>query len=865
MRTSSRRRAPVAAAAPGRDPIRSRLTVVGLGASAGGLEAFTRLLEHLPANTGNAFVFVQHLDPTHESYLPDLLSRATKMPVVEARDGLAVRHDRVYVMPSNVRMSIAGEVLKLQPRRAVAGPHLPIDDFFRSMAEGGPSLAIGVVLSGAGTDGTLGLKAIKSSGGVTFAQDPKSAKHDGMPRSAIASGCVDFVLPPEEIAREMITVGAHPFWGNSDMPVSVDSLAESPAKLDRILDMVRASSGVDFTYYKRTTIQRRIARRLVIHKLERLDDYVKFLRENPAEINALFQDILIHVTSFFRERASFALLKKRVFPMLMKSRARNEPVRVWVPGCSTGEEAYSIAITLHEFLETRSPSPRMQVFASDISESAIEQARLGFYAENVIADVSRVHLRKFFVKVDSRYQISKTIRDSCIFAKQDVAKDPPFSRLDLISCRNVLIYLGPVLQKKVIPIFHYALKPGGFLVLGAAESIGRYSDLFQVCEKKHQIYIKKQVPYALDYMAAGGEVASDPARPRQGIVAEEVRSAFDVHKEADKILLARYAPAGVLVDEQMDILQFRGHTGPYLEPAPGAASLNLMKMARRGLWSDVRLAIRKARKEDATVRKEGLSVELGDEVRNVDIEVIPIRRVSSKPSAFMVLFTEKAARKPVEAEPRAEPQRKRTTARDGSREMRRLKQELEATREYLQAVIDTQQATNEELKTANEEILSSNEELQSTNEELETAKEELQSTNEELTTLNEELRTRNAEAAEALSDLNNVLNSADIPLVLLASDLTIRRINPPAESHLNLRATDVGRSIREIRLRLDAPGLEEMINRVVESALPLEMEAKDPDGHPYMMRVNPYRDSHNKIEGVVLRAIELGRAEATLA
>ncbi len=561
----------------------------------------------------------------------------------------------------------------------------------------------------------------------------------------------------------------------------------------------------------------------------------------------------------------------------MKGRAHKGPIRVWVPGCSTGEEAYSIAISLLEFLGDRANNTPIQIFATDISETAIEKARAGIYTESAMVDVSPERLRRFFVKVEGGYQIGKAIREMCIFARQNVTRDPPFSKLDLISCRNVLIYLGSVLQKRVMPLFHYALKSTGFLVLGPSETIGKFSDMFTLVDRKHKIYSRKPTParLALDFAASDYrvEAVEKGVDIGKGMSEEGVWSGLDVQKEADRIVLARYAPAGVLINDNMEILQFRGRTGPYLEPAPGQVSLNLLKMAREGLMLELRTAIHKARKENVPVKKEGLRVKYNsnDEFRDVNVEVIPIKIKPPhlKERYFLVLFQdvipsvglESKKTKPREVKPGNKRQVKQKTE---ARQITKLKQELAATREYLQVLIEEQEATNEELKSANEEMLSSNEELQSTNEELETAKEELQSTNEELTTVNEELQNRNLELNQLNNDLSNLLGSVNIPIVMLGGDLRIRRFTPVAEKVLNLIPTNVGQPISDIKLSINIPDLEGLILEVVDTVSINEREVQDREGHWYSMQIRPYKTADNKIDGAVITLVDIDGLKRSL-
>jgi two-component system, chemotaxis family, CheB/CheR fusion protein len=838
--------------------------VVGVGASAGGLEAFTILLNHLPADTGMAFVLVQHLDPSHESLLTSLLSKSTRMPVHEVVDGMLLEPNHVFVMPPNTDMVLSDGRLKLAPRTLTVGQHMPVDHFFRSLAESRGSRAIAVILSGTASDGALSIAEVKAAGGVTFVQDQRSAKYDGMPRSAIATGSVDFILPPDRIAQELAEIGRHSYVTRHHHGVKPEesSRAIEGDCLQKIFKLVHSATRVDFTHYKLSTIQRRIARRMALHKIERLDDYLKLLHKDAAEVTALYEDMLIRVTSFFRDPESFEALKGKVFPRLLKNRTAELPVRIWVPGCSTGEEVYSIAICLLEFLGDKASNIPVQIFATDISEPAIERARTGLYIENIALDVSPGRLQRFFVKVDGNYRVSKSVRDICVFARQNMTQDPPFSRLDLISCRNVLIYMEPVLQKKVLSIFHYALRPSGFLLLGSAEGMAGHSGLFTLMDREQKVYVKN----------GGGE------RPNFGLFTGQRRQmdeelsrkadhswqGFDLQKEGDRIALARFAPPGVIIDEKLEILHFRGETSPYLAPAPGRASLNLLKMARPGLLLELRSALRRAGEKDAPVRREGVQLKSNHRPFTINLEVIPLKLPLTKEPYFMVLFEEAKAPPPPN---RARAGREGTGKRAQQateQQISKLQKELEARSNYLQDIIEEQGATNEELRSANEEILSSNEELQSTNEELETAKEELQSANEELTTLNEELQNRNLELNQLNNDLRNLLSSIRLPVVMLESDLRIRRFTPMAEKLLNLIPSDLGRPITDLRPNIVVPDLERLVLEVIDSVSTREREVQDQEGQHYLMQIRPYKTTDNKIDGAVITFLQKDQQPAAI-
>jgi two-component system CheB/CheR fusion protein len=837
--------------------------VVGVGASAGGLEAFTKLLARLPLHTGMSFVFIQHLDPKHHSMLTDILSRATEMPVKEVKGGMRVEPDNVYVIPPGAQMSLADGSFRLVARSG-RGRQTPIDYFLRSLAEQYQAQAVGVVLSGSLSDGVLGLTAIKSEGGITFAQDESSAKFQDMPRAAIAAGVVDFVLPPDQIARELVRIGRHPHVGAARPPTpKSDGSAQ-----DRILALLRAGTGVDFHLYRQSTVRRRISRRMALNKIDRLEDYADFLKKNPGEVQALYDDMLITVTSFFRDPESFEALKKRIFPRILRGWKPDAPIRIWVPGCASGEEVYSTAIALFECFEEKVANPSVQIFATDISDVAIAKSRTGVYSENALADVSPERLRRFFSRVEGGHQISKAIRDVCVFSRQNVTSDPPFSNLDLVSCRNLLIYLEPALQKRVMPRLHYALKPTGYLVLGKTETLGGFADLFVPIDNKNRIFAKKRGSprQILDFgtRAVSTEPPSAEQPEQTEHTAQREPSNLDLQKEADRLVLNRYAPAGAIIDDGLDVVQFRGHVSPYLEPASGAASFNILKMAREGLAIELRSAVARARKTGAPVRTDALRVRFDGETHRIRLEVLPIRGEPMTGRHYLVLFEPfGSSRGALPA--RHAPARKGARAR-GMREdeVVRLEQELTATKEYLQSVIEGQEAANEELKSANEEILSSNEELQSTNEELETAKEELQSVNEELSTINEELQTRNAELAVLQSDLSNLLTAINVPTILLALDGRVRRFSPQAQKLLNLTPSDVGRPLQDLKLKLDVPGLEDVVKLVIDTVATRQIEFQDRDGRWHMLRVLPYWTADKRIDGAVLAFMDIDRIKKSL-
>jgi two-component system, chemotaxis family, CheB/CheR fusion protein len=837
-------------------PSRRTFPIVGVGASAGGLEAFRSLLQKLPANTGMAFVLVQHLDPEHESLLTRLLSHATRMPVTEVTEGVAVEPDHVYVIPPNKALGIRNGVLHLLARKPRDPRHMPIDAFLHSLAENEGSRAIGVILSGVASDGTLGLAAIKAAGGITFAQDSQSAKYDGMPRSAIAAGCVDFVLPPEGIARELKRISLHPYLGRPDHPMAGDLQGHRDEDLLKIFALLRNTTDVDFTHYKRSTINRRIARRMVLHKVSSLRQYLKYLHENRVELMALHEDLLIHVTSFFREPDAFRALKDTVLPRIFRHKAKGEPLRIWVAGCSTGEEVYSIAITALEYLQQNASSVPIQIFGTDVSDTVLEQARAGIYSESAVSAISGARLRQFFVRSDGGYQITKAVREMCIFARQDMTKDPPYSHLDLLTCRNVLIYMEPVLQKKVMAVLHYALKPLGFLMLGKSESISGFSESFTPVGRKHKIYSKKS---SADRSAFDLPAAHPKHAPEATSQTPDTPARFDPQKEADRIVMNHYAPAGLVASSDLQILHFRGNVAPYLSPSPGQASLSLLRMVRPEFAVELRTAIHRAGKQDAPIRKEGILIQRNGHLNEVSLEVVPFKGQADE-RFFLVLFQE--GRVP-DSEESPLPASKAKSPRKGELEAARLQRELQTTKGHLQSIIEEHEATNEELKSANEEVLSSNEELQSTNEELETAQEELQSSNEELITINEQLQNRNQELSQLSDDWTNLLSGLNIPVLMLGKDLRIRRFTPQAEKLLNLLPTDIGRSINNLRPHVKVPDLDKLITEVIGKVSQKELELQDREGRWYSMRLRPYRTADDRIDGVLMIFIDIHDLKTT--
>ncbi len=823
--------------------------IVGIGASAGGLEAVTKLLEHLPSTTGMAFVLIQHLDPSHASQLSEILSRKSTMTVSEVRGKTVVEADHVYVIPPSENLKLEKGALHTVRRPTEPGArNMAIDDFLESLAKDRGNLAFGIVLSGTASDGTIGLQAIKAEGGITFAQDPRTAKFDGMPRSAIAVGAVDFVLSPEAIAKQLVALAHHPYLNRGPSQESDQESSAGSGDLNPIMSALRSATGIDFTYYKHNTILRRIERRMALHGLDNLKDYTRKLRQDHAEAKTLAQDFLINVTAFFREPENYEILRETVYPALIEGRSPDDPIRIWIPGCSTGEEAYSLAISLSEFLKDHSAPFSIQIFATDLSEAVIDRARSGVYLESALAGVSPDRRQRFFTKSDRVYQISQAIRGLCVFAKQDLTKDPPFSRIDLISCCNLLIYLGPPLQKKAISLFRYALKPGGFLVLGSSESIGAYSDAFETIDRKHRIFAKKR-----------GRTSRASGLPEQNgspglggspsILTEALSPLKTIQRHVDQILLAEYAPAGVVIDGAMRVLQVRGDTGPYLQLPPGEPTTDLIRLVKPGLMAPLKAALRKARLHSVQVRENGLLLREAGEVRKVDLRVVPMHEPYGKELCFLVLFGEPDRHAPA-AQGRGKQKRSpEKAAKTHDDEIQRMEDELRATRDHLESIIESQEAAAEELRSANEEA-------QAANEELDTAKEELQASNEELNTVNDELRARNLEQSTLNSDLRKLLESINVPLVMVGRNLQIRWFTPPMKALLNLLPTDQGRPITDLHSAA-IPNFRELLVAALAGERSQNIEIESPAGRWLSLRILPFRGPDNSIDGAIATLIDI--------
>ncbi|MGO9622600.1 MAG: chemotaxis protein CheB [Desulfobaccales bacterium] len=816
--------------------------IVGIGASAGGLEALETFFAHMPTGVGMAFVAIQHLSPQHKSILGDILKKDTSMKVVEVQDGMRIVPNCIYLNPPDQEVGIFNGIFQLVEPDRTRKIRLPIDHFFRSLAEEKAEKAICIILSGTGSDGTLGLEAVKGAGGLTMAQAEQQAKYPGMPRSAVDTGMVDLVLPVEKMPGELINYVKQPYLEGPET-ITGEGLREN--FLPKILMLIRSTTGHDFSHYKANTICRRIERRMALHKVARIAEYHRYLQENPPEVKALFKDLLITVTSFFRDPAAFEVLVNKVIPRILESKGGNGNVRVWVPGCASGEESLSLAIIMAEAMDRLGKHLNVQIFGSDIDPDAIERARLGEYPESVVADVSPERLQRFFVKKDGNYKIKKKIREMVLYAVQNLVSDPPFTKLDLICCRNLLIYMNATIQKKILPLFHFTLNPEGYLFLGSSETIGAFADLFTPIDVKWKIFqskgLARQKPAA--YPARGFMPTSPETEPTIKRVTREM----NVREIMGRIILDKYAPPSVLVNERHEILYFQGNTDQYLASPSGEPSFNILKMAREGLRYKLTTALRQAMKEKRTVSYPGVQLKQKDGSVTVDLHIQPLLETPEAPAnLFLVVFDEKTPARPKETDRETPPETAEAEAR-----LTTLEQELQATKEYLETTI-------EELGASNEELQSANEELQSTNEELETGREELQSTNEELVSVNSELQMKIDDMAEINDDINNLFISTEVGIIFLDSQLGIRRFTPNITQFFNLIPTDAGRSLRDITSKTGYDHICQDAEAVLATLQTKEREIKaGVDGKWYNLRFLPYRTSENMIDGVVLTFVDI--------
>ena len=881
--------APVVKAPASREPT---FPVVGIGASAGGLAAFEAFFAGMPlvipsagdgddlsgAGAGMAFVLVQHLAPDHKSILTELIQRCTRMPVFEVEDQMMVLPDCVYIIPPGHDMAFLGGALQLLEPSAPRGQRLPIDFFFRSLAQDLGDRAIGIVLSGSGSDGTLGVRAIKGEGGMVMVQSPATTEHDGMPRSALATGLVDYELAPAEMPAQLFSYVAR---ASGRSPKGMLPVVTSEGALKKIFVLLRDQTGHDFSQYKPSTILRRISRRLAVQQIATMTDYVRFLQHTPSEVEALFRDLLIGVTSFFRDPEVFKNLEEQVIPRLFDGKGADSVIRVWSTGCSTGEEAYSLAILLSERQDALKRSFKVQVFATDIDGAAIATARSGLYPASIAADVTPERLARFFTaEADGgMFRIRKGIRDMLIFSEQDVIKDPPFSRLDLISCRNLLIYLGVDLQRRLIPLFRFALRPDGFLLLGTSETIGEFDDLFTVLDRKAKLYQCKEQLHGENralYSSLQPPARSlSTASPRQA--GRKAAGALPLREMTEQALLQQFTPAGALVDAQGDILYLHGRLGLYLEPAPGVAGIsNIVKMAREGLKHELSAALQEAARTLEIIRRDGLDVRTNAHFTRVNLTVQPMTdrpggtgrpEMTDRPDAaddvgpgprlFLVVLEEAPTSEAGDGQSLRDGPFKASST-DAEARMLQLTKELRIKEEYLQSANEELETSNEELKSSNEELQSVNEEMQSTNEELETSKEELQSVNEEMSTINAELQNKVTDLSRANNDMSNLLAGTGIATVFVDLHKRILRFTPSASGILNLIPGDVGRPVGHIVSNLaDYTDLVPDVQKVLDTLIPCEAEVRTLDGKAYLLRIHPYRTLENVIEGAVITFVDI--------
>ena len=821
------------------------MPVVGIGASAGGLDAFKKFFQAMPSKSGMAFVLIPHLDPTHESLMVELLRKYTPMPVEEAGEGMAVEANHVYIIPPNKYLTIAKGVLRLTGPVERARSSTSIDFFLRSLAEDLEEKAICIIMSGTGAHGTLGLKAVKAYGGMAMVQDPHTAEYSRMPENAIDTGLADYVLPVEDMPAALIKYVQH-FYINGCHPAA--AIAEVPDQLHRILALLKARTKHDFHCYRKRMLVRRVERRMGLNHIEELPAYLEHLRHDPEEVSRLVKDLLISVTSFFRDPEAFAALETQVIAPLVDAKKADDTIRIWVPGCATGEEAYSIGMLLMEQIQRTQKSCRFQIFATDVDEDAMQAARHGLYPESIVGDVSAERLARFFTKFDEQtYQINKQLRESVVFAVQSLITDAPFSKLDLVSCRNMLIYLEPDIQQKVISLLHYSLNEGGYLFLGPSETIGRQGDLFQTVSKKWRLFKCIGAPrmQRVDFPILPREtrhgmrmVAETPSRPQA-----------DFTELTQHLLLEQYAPAAVLINRKNEILYFFGPTRRYLDQPTGGPTQDLMLLTEGGLRTRLRASIHKVLRDHEKVTARDIQHKRNGHYQRVCITVQPVRGPKEGEDLLLVTFADDQEQPP--EQPRAG---------EGSGEesvVRQLEFELKATREDLQSTIEELESSNEELKAANEEVMSMNEELQSANEELETSKEELQSLNEELGTVNSQLQDKIGELEAASNDMANLLNSSDIATVFLNQELHISRFTPASKRFLNLIERDLGRPLADIAAKFPDPNLVQDAQEVLRGLTPVEKELVSNDDAWCLRRIVPYRTLDNRIQGVVLTFMDV--------
>ena len=855
--------------------------IVGIGASAGGLDALKKLFGHLPAENGLAYILVPHLDPTHQSLMPELLAKHTAMQVLEVTGPTPLQMNRVYIIPPNRYLVLTDGVLQLSTPPPDRASYAEIDGFLCSLAKDQQQRAVGILLSGTGQHGVRGLQEIKAAGGMVIAQDPKSAAYPSMPQAAIDADTVDYILPPEEMPAVLVKYAAHPYVNHVND--SVAAAEPEPDHVQRVLALLRAHTKYDFRAYRKKMLMRRVERRMGLNQVDNLPRYIEMLREQPEEVKRLFQDLLIGVTEFFREAEAFEILRQQVLPKMIARLDADTPLRVWVPGCASGEEAYSIAILLSEQFAAAGRGVNLQIFATDIDEQSLERARRGVYIESALNNVSSERRRQFFVKLaDQRYHVSKPLRESVVFAAQNLISDPPFSKIDLISCRNLLIYLEPEVQAKSIAMFHFALNPGGCLLLGPSETVGRATDRFEPVSAKWRLFrridINTRGPAEFPIVVAPAQVGAPVPEPELLLQADE-----DLKRLTERLLL-RKTPAAVLINRRGAVLNYHGPTRQYLGNPSGPPTDDVLSLALEGLRTKLRASIHRAVREEETVRVEDARVKRDGTYHPVRFTVEPLREAKSTEGLLLISFEDRAAGAPHRPpEHQAFPATRDSPADcepdDDSSLVAHLEFELKATREDLQGTIEEQESANEELKAANEEVMSMNEELQSANEELESSKEEMQSLNEELSTVNSQLEHKLQELEAAHNDITNLLHSTDIAIVFLDRRFQVKLFTPTVKHLFSLRESDIGRPIADLSQRSsdanllddcrDALGKLILVEREVwtgPAGTSLEREETDdderarlthPDARCYVRRVLPYRTTDDRIDGVVLTFVDI--------
>ncbi len=823
------------------------LFVVGIGSSAGGLEALTQFFTSMPEDSGLAFILVTHLDPNHSSMLPELIQNKTKMKVSQITSNMPIAGDQVYVIPPDSELDISNGTLQLSPRNQPESQHRPIDSFFRSLALDQGEKAIGIILSGTGTDGTLGIKAIKAEAGLAMVQDTDSAKFEGMPTNAAATGLADYILPPEKMPEQLLRYIRYHHKKSTAGKHHEDDYAAGALK--KIFAILRSGVGHDFSLYKKNTIQRRVERRMYVHRLNSMDEYIRYLKESEREVFILFKELLIGVTNFFRDPEAFQVLKEKYLLPLLKSKPDDNPFRVWVPGCSSGEEAYSIAIIVKECLEKLGRQLDVQIFGTDLDEEAINIARSGTYLNSISIDVSQERLDKYFIKKENHYQIKKNIREMVVFAEQNVIKDPPFTRLDLLSCRNLLIYFGSELQEKLLPTFHYSLREGGLLLLGTSENTGRSTDMFNLLDKKWKIFKRLSDHGSVNRPMELPKIKQvDRSHEASNLMAATANRDAGTIRLLKAILAQSNLPVCAVVDDKAELIYTHGRTGRFLEPAEGEASNNILHMARPGLKEGLTNAIRKMSTERAEILIENLQVKTNGDFQDINLIVRPLPEFQRGYRGLMLIIFEEV----IEEQDQDKEENRAKIKSAKSRELKRLKDELSYTRENLQSTIEELETSNEELKSTNEELQSANEELQSTNEELETSREELQSLNEEASTVNSELHARIDELVSANDDIKNLLDATDIATMFLDIELKIRRFTPQIAGFFHLTPADAGRSLEHFASTLKDVDIQEHAKQVLRTLEKHESVIENGEGQKYRMRIRPFRTVNNVIEGVVI-------------